>query len=283
MKTTKITLYIFLMSILFSTYSSAQVYFKLSQSEDEKTYIVSMIPEVSLQAPMNMVSTSQISLRIPAGNNFVINNLRTDLPNVRWQESYVAESPQEAPDYEYISFGLTSLGTQSIPFNVGAEVELFRFDNLGDCPGIVSLVNNESDEFVYPNSRSVSISNGITVLGLGTAAYQGNVENGVVSCASLSNQEVEILDLEASVVLSPNPSSDFMKIEYTNPQDFKNQELNIYNLEGQLVHNEKIERILGRHHIELGIKNWNSGSYLVYIENDKGITKGNRFVKVEAF
>lgn len=283
MKHTIITLHIFLMSLLFSTYCSGQVYFKLSQSEDEKTYIVSMIPEVSLESPMNMVSTSQVTLRIPANKNFVVNNLTTDLEGVRWQESYVAESPKEAPGYEYISFGLSSLASRSFSFNVGEEVELFRFENLGECPGLVSLVDNEQDEFVYPNSKSVSISNGITVLGLGTGAYYGNIEAGSVGCASLVNKEVEILDLEASVSLSPNPTSDFLKVEFSNPEDFKKQELKIYNLEGQMVHSQSVERSSGLHNADINVKNWNSGSYLIYIENDKGITKGNRFVKVGAF
>ena len=271
------------MSTLYSTYSTAQVYFKLSQTEDEKTYIVSMIPEVTLEVPMNMVSTSQITLKLPADNNFVINNVRTDLKNVNWQESYVAERPDEAPEFEYISFGLTSLGTRDIPFKVGEEVELFRFDNLGDCPGTVSLVDNRNDEFLFPNSKSVSISNGITVLGLGTGAYAGNVENGSVSCASFENKEEEIIDLEASVTLSPNPSIDFLKIEYSNPEDFNNQEIKIFNLDGKMIYNENIENTTGRHRLELPVRNWNSGSYLVYIENDKGTTKGNRFVKVGAF
>lgn len=263
--------------------ASAQVYFKLSQSEDEKTYIVSLVSDVSVESPLNMVSTAQVSLRLPANSNFVVNNLRTELANVNWQESYVAESPDEAPGYEYISFGLTSLGTKSISFELGEEVELFRFDNLGDCPGEVSLINNESDEFLFPNSRSVSISNGITVLGLGTQAYAGNYEQGSVSCASLTQKEVVVEQLEASVSLSPNPTTDILKINYTNALDFNTQKVKVYNLNGVLVHSDNLNRTKGNHNLEVDVRDWNTGSYIAYIENDKGTTKGNRFVKLSAF
>ena len=282
MKTIKTISIIILMSTLFATYGTSQVYFKLSQTDDEKTYIVSMIPEVTLITPMNMVSTSQITLKLPADNNFVINNVRSDLNNVKWQEAYVAERPDEAPGFEYISFGLTTLGTRNIPFKVGEEIELFRFDNLGDCPGKVSLVDNENDEFLFPNSKSVSISNGITVLGLGTGAYAGNIESGSVTCGALLNKEEEIVELEASVTVSPNPSTDYLRLEFVNPQDFISQELKIFNLDGKLIHNQDLEKSTGRHKLELPVRTWNSGSYLIYIENDKGITKGNRFVKVGA-
>jgi len=263
--------------------SSAQVYFKLSMTPDEKTYIVSMLSEVSLEAPMNMVSTSQVSLRLPVDNNFIIGNVRTELENVMWQESYVAESPKEAPEFEYVSFGLTSLATRSIPFSLGDEIELFRFDNLGDCPGEVSLVDNENDEFLFPNSKSVSISNGMTVLGLGTQAYFGNFEKGSVSCiTAFDNKEVEVYELESSMILSPNPSEDFLKITYQNPEIFQYQKVMIYNLDGRLLHNAKIDNEAGNHQIEIDVRDWNSGSYLVYIENNKGTTKANRFVKVGA-
>jgi hypothetical protein len=264
--------------------ANAQVYFKLSMTEDEKTYIVSMIPEVSLNAPLNIVSTSQITLRLPADQNFIISNLRTTLPNVKWQESYVAERPEEAPGFEYISFGLASLASRSFTFQFGEEVELFRFDNAGDCPGQVSLIDNATDPFIYPNSKSVSISNGITVLGLGTQAYFGNVEKGMVDCASLTNKEVveEVVILEESISLSPNPTVNSITIKYGNVQQFDNQTLRVFNMDGKQVHDEKISGDTGNHKLELDVRDWNSGSYLMYIENDSGKTKAQRFVKVSA-
>lgn len=282
MRTAKKITFIVLMSILFNSYNNAQVYFKLDMTEDEKTYIVSMIPEVTLEAPMNMVSTAQVTLKLSSDNNFVINNLRSSLRDVRWHESYAAASPKEAPDYEYISFGLVSLATRSIPFEIGKEVELFRFDNLGDCPGSVSIVDNETDEFLFPNSKSVSISNGITVLGLGTSAYLGAIHGGEVSCITPESRKEEIIYLEQSVNISPNPASNLLNVEFTNPENTTAQEIKIFNLEGQLIHNESITTNPGKHNFTMGIKDWSPGSYLMYIENDNGITEGKRFVKVGA-
>ena len=284
MKTNKIlTIAITLFLLAGYINSSAQVYFKLNLTPDDKTYIVSMISEVSLEDPMNMVSTSQISIKVPAGSNFVIGNLSTDLENVIWQESYVADSPKEAPEYEYISFGLTTLATRSIPFRMGEEVELFRFENLGVCPGDVSLIDNENDKFLFPNSKSVSISNGITVLGLGTQAYYGNYENGLVSCLLSDSKEAEVFGLESGMTLSPNPTADNLKVSYINAEFFENQKLMIYNLDGRLIHNENISGDTGNYQLEVDVRGWNSGSYIVYIENDRGTTKGNRFVKVGVF
>jgi len=282
MRTTKKITFIVLMSILCNTYNNAQVYFKLSMTEDEKTYVVSMIPEVTLEAPMNMVSTAQVTLKLPSDNNFIINNLRSDLRDVRWHESYAAASPKEAPGYEYISFGLVSLATRSIPFEIGKEVELFRFDNLGDCPGTVSIVNNDTDEFLFPNSKSVSISNGITVLGIGTSAYAGNIHGGEATCTTADSREEEIIYLEQSVSISPNPAANLLNVEYTNPENSLDQTIKIFNLDGQLVHSESIISDPGKHNFTMGIKEWSQGSYLMYIENDKGITEGKRFVKVGA-
>ena len=286
MRTTKISIYLttalfFLVSVCTST---AQIYFKLSMTEDEKTYIVSMVPEISLSTPMNMVSTSQVTIKLPAGNNFVINNVRTDLENVQWRESYVAEGPEEAPDFEYISFGLTSLAAKTIPFEFGAEVELFRFDNMGDCPGIVSIIDNFTDPFLYPNSKSVSISNGMTVLGLGTHAYQGNVEGGTVGCISGGPlKEAGFTALQESIEVSPNPTIDALKLSYGNVENFNSQKLLIYNIDGKLLQNEVINGNEGNHSMNINVRNWKSGSYLLYIENDKGTTRGTRFVKINAF
>ena len=284
MRTLNLSLYISILIFVAASIPqvTAQVYFKLSMTPDEKTYIVSMIPETSLDAPMNMVSTSQVTIKLPADNNFVVSNVRTNLENVVWQESYVAERPHEAPEHEYISFGLITLAAKTIPFRFGEEVELFRFDNVGDCPGEVQLVDNFADPFIYPNTKSVSISNGITVLGLGTQAYFGNVENGSVNCVVSSNKEEEIIQLEESISLSPNPTTDAVNFTYGNNERFENQKLLIYNIDGRLLLNENIDGEVGNHQMDIDVKDWNAGSYLLYIENDKGTTRGTRFVKVSA-
>jgi hypothetical protein len=130
---------------------------------------VSMITDTSFAAPNNTVNSMQIVLRARTGN-FQVSNL-TNLINqgqaneVQFAQNSRNNAPADNPNYDYISFTLTSLATPEIPFVKGDTVHLFTFQNGGTCTQDSLSIVTENDPFYAPNSIGANINNQLTVLG----------------------------------------------------------------------------------------------------------------------
>jgi len=118
--------------------TTAQVQFKLTMLEDGETYQVSLIPERSWQHPYNITSTAQVTIKAPAGS-FEVKELTSLQLDIEWQDNSRSDSPSEAPDVDYISFGLGTLGTVDFNYEAGVEMPLFQFKNALSCQGTISL------------------------------------------------------------------------------------------------------------------------------------------------
>lgn len=156
------------------TFLVSQVDFKVDQ-EEEGIFVVKLVPTVDWESKEAITVTAQVTVVTPVD---------TDIESVEslngvWQKSGTFKSPTENEDANYIVFGLTSLATTDIAYNIGKEVPLFSFKRKGACNGTIRLMENE-DPFATPNSLNVNVGNQITTFGSGnTNAFGKNIGDAV--------------------------------------------------------------------------------------------------------
>ena len=110
-------------------------------------FTISVIPTVTIPVPQNTTPTALFSIRVPTGT-FEVANFESLIGGANFEVSGRTNSPAEAPEFDYISFGLASLGTRTIEYTAGEKLALFSFENGGDCTGGQAfLVENFTDPF----------------------------------------------------------------------------------------------------------------------------------------
>lgn len=175
--------------LLVSIESFGQVTYRVGLDADKITYRIFMKSAVSYSGIQAKISTAQVTLVVPHGigaNQFIASNVIGKIAGsnqMSWGISR-ADIPTENPTSDYISFGFSGSGS-AVLFDIvaGQEIELFRFQNSGNCLGTVNLIT-DSDPFLPPNSNNSNPGNQITILGYGQSnAYAGNYGGGV-SCQS---------------------------------------------------------------------------------------------------
>lgn len=178
----KISLLFFLMLFALPSVRS-QVQFKVELLSDNVTYRVSMLPSVTWAPPLNITSTALVSMKVPTGG-FSAANVTSLIPGTFWASNSQYSAPVEAPGFDYISFGLTSIGTDDFTYESGVEVALFTFQNNGTCTGPLEIIEMD-DPFYPPNSLNANVTNQLTTIGSGNGsnAFTGAYETGSANCA----------------------------------------------------------------------------------------------------
>lgn len=166
-----------------------QVQFSVELLPDGVTYQVSMLPQVTWNPPLNITSTAQVTLKVPTGG-FSPAGVASQQPGTFWAQNARFDQPAEASGYDYLTFGLTSLGTTGFSYQQGVEVPLFTFHNAGICTGAVEIMQN-SDPFFPPNSLSANVNCQIATLGtgFGSNGFAGAYALGGANCLVASNCE----------------------------------------------------------------------------------------------
>lgn len=145
-------------------------------------YLISMTSDTTWEFPNNVVSTAQITLKVPTGQ-FEIGSFTNLIESVIFFESSTITQPKEAPEYNYISIGLGSQGTSDIPFEKNRKVNLFTISNSKDCTtGTISLMNNFTDPFILPNEQDANVGQQLTVFGFGLADLPIGIIGEGISC-----------------------------------------------------------------------------------------------------
>lgn len=175
--------------LLVSVQTFGQVTYRVGLDADKITYRVYMKSVSNYSGIQAKISTAQVTLVVPHGigaSQFIPSNVTGKIAGsnqMSWGVSR-ADNPTENPTSDYISFGFSGSGS-AILFDIiaGQEIELFRFQNTGNCLGTVNLIT-DSDPFLPPNSNNSNPGNQMTILGYGQSnAYSGNYGGGV-SCQS---------------------------------------------------------------------------------------------------
>ena len=189
---------ILIIGLSFST--QAQVEFAVkyehynSTTDSVKVYLKSTS---NYNPPFNQTASAQITLKIPTGMFPNIQNATTTpsvtnlirlYNNGTWSPNARVDNPPSQSGFDFISFGLTSAGTQDIEYQIGVEIPLFSFAFHGQCLGLIELIDNANDPFI--NNGTTSPNNAITILGAGGAAFSGNYNVGLSNCDDYDNDGV---------------------------------------------------------------------------------------------
>lgn len=261
--------------------TTAQVQFKLTMLEDGETYQVSMIPEKSWAHPYNITSTAQVTVKVPT-NSFEVDDLKSLQLNVDWQSNSRSDSPVEAPETDYISFGLGSLGTVDFNYEAGVEMPLFTFKNALPCSGEVALMNNEADPFMAPNSRNANVGNSITIFGARGEAYTGNViANSAVPChAKEITTSIESNEIVAKApTVYPNPAINEVFVDMNWTSGKTEGDIVVLDATGREVKRQAVNLIDGFNQVQLPVAQLAFGLYSIEMQFDNHTLAIDRFVR----
>lgn len=254
----------------------AQVRFQLDLLPDNETYLVSLVPEVNWAIPDNYTATAQVTIKVPTGqfNTTQFTNLQ---PGVVWMPNSKVDHPGEAPDYDYLSIGLTSLGTSGLTYQVGQTLPLFSFKNAFGCTGKIALVDNGTDAFMPPNSKKVNIGNQITTLGARGEAYIGIVGSGEVECTTVGTTAP--IALNPAISVSPNPANEriFVMVNWPGSAP-ENVVFSFITITGQTMQRLEKQLTPGVNRFEWPLHDISPGVYQIQMEGDYGRTVVERVV-----
>ncbi|MEM1118819.1 MAG: gliding motility-associated C-terminal domain-containing protein [Bacteroidota bacterium] len=157
--------------ILFGSQLMAQIEGKIILLPDNKTYQVSIIPQVTFNAQLSRTNSAQITLLGPTSCFEVTNVMGI---TGEWGISGFANAPAENSGFDYYSIELTSQWEET--YTTGEEIILFTFENGASCTGSISIIDDQTDPFLPPNSQNLNVGNLFTVLGAGPInSYAGSV------------------------------------------------------------------------------------------------------------
>ncbi|MCR9287755.1 T9SS type A sorting domain-containing protein [Saprospiraceae bacterium] len=274
MKTLNIIL--IFVAIIFATNTiEAQVKFKLSYDTEDELYTVSIIPNETFESPDNITGTGQVTIRVPS-NYFEPANVTNLHDQMVWHANSRTDSPIEAADFDYVSFGLMNPGVSNPDYKAGEEIQLFSFENAYGCTGGIEIVDNYKDPFMAPNSKSVNIGNSLTIFGAGGEAWAGLVGDGKVNCMTTSTTDLAEIT-EFSVF--PNPVSDFVNVEVYWEQESTDATLKIVDASGKTLKRDYIELKNGANTFRYEASNFSSGVYWIEIEGNDWKLNLDRFFK----
>mgnify|MGYP000303655998 CR=1 FL=1 len=130
-----------------------------------------MIPQTTFNSNLSRTNSAQITLTAPTGA-FEVTNVKGS-GDQEWAISGFAKAPAENNGFDYYSIELTSDWPEM--YTAGEEIILFTFENNAVCVGEISIINDDTDPFLPPNSQNLNVGNLFTILGVGPVnAYQGS-------------------------------------------------------------------------------------------------------------
>lgn len=266
--------------ILFSKAINAQVKYQLTLLPDNKTYVVSLIPSKTWEFPKNLTSTAQVTIKVPSDKPFTaaVTNL---IPGVKWVDNSYIEKPESDKSHNYISFGLTTLGTSKIPYVANEEVSLFSFRNIEEnpCVGKISLIDNIKDALKGSDAEKYNIGNQISVMATEGDVYEGNL-NSDVDCSTYVSSKDLIEDFNISA--SPIPSEGLINIEWTNLVSANTAtQIKIENIEGKVIATRKINAVQGKNIEHFDFTSEPSGCYYFSLLQNNKSSKKYKFLIIK--
>ena len=180
------TIFIFTL-VAFTTVLSAQpdnatkaLNFKIQQLSDN-TYGVFIKAEGITPSQRTITGSGQVTIVAPV--DFTYANLENH--GGSWVENARVNSPIEATDKAYISFGFVT-DLPKINIYPNEETLLFSFTTDQSFKGTFDLFDNNTDAFATPNSQNTNPGNDLGIIDAGVSgglqyyAYAGNYEGSEV-------------------------------------------------------------------------------------------------------
>lgn len=259
--------------------ANAQVKFKINYDQAQERYTIALVPEVDYASPQNITGGGQVTIKVPTGA-FQPIDLISYQPGMVWESNAISESPIEAPEFDYYSFGVVAAGLVKPDYRAGEEMPLFSFKNQQGCVGVICLMDNENDPFLAPNSKHANVGNQLTILGAGNGAYSGNVADGRIDCSvaiNSGNNHSGNLTPE-DFIIYPNPAVSKIKVEFDWANDDEEIDIEVYNIRGKLVSRKRQLLNKGFNRLKLDITDLPLGTYFLEV---KGV-RTKEFIKIGA-
>lgn len=263
-----------------SSASFAQVQFKLDYNSKQDRYIVSVVPDMTYEAPKNITGTGQISIKVPTGKFDVI-DIESLHPLMMWEANSRNDSPIEASDWDFISFGLITHGAPQIDYQKGVEIPLVSFRNAQGCTGEILLVDNSTEAFMPPNSQQANIGNQLTIFGAGGNAYIKNIGNGSANCGNYALTNTNDILATAKVEIYPNPAKEKLNVTFDWQLDRAETTLNIMDAQGKVVMAKQFSIKKGFNEMNLNVSLLPQGAYMIEVRGEDFNIPLERFVKMD--
>lgn len=259
--------------------AQAQIKLQLSLLSDNKTYMVSMIPEVTWAYPLSITGTAQVTLKYPSDKKLFVTNFRNLLPNVLWHDNSYIETAQTSNGFSFISFALRTQGTTAIPYEAGKEVPLFSFTNYYGCIGKIELLNNNAPNLSGEEANIYNIGNHWTTVANQKEAYNGNLE-AVANCVTTTPTADNDDNLFSSVAAYPVPASDrlTLKINAKTAEVQKLNQIKFLNVLGDVVLTQNIALKAGEQELTIDANLLSSGLYLFQLQGEQLVSKNYKFI-----
>jgi len=279
-KLSKLTL-LLVVAIVQSHLAFAQVKFKIAYEREQQHWVVSLLPEATYVAPKNITGTGQITIKVPS-NQFEPVNIVNYQPTMIWEANSRSDSPEEAPEFDYISFGLVNQGAAAPDYTEGIEIPLFSFQNEKGCTGAVYLVDHETDPFMPPNSKKANVGNTLAILGAAGDAYAGNFDGGFADCSDVLNATEEVDKILVSQFnLYPNPCKNHLTLEVNWENNGEDVLMEIINTSGIIVYSQRLSLQKGMNVEAVELPAIPSGIYWLNLKGSENRRSAERFFKTE--
>lgn len=194
--------------------ATAQIEFTIEYEKTNQRYVVSIIPDKTYKIPANLVGTSQVSIKAFTGK-FFPTRVTGLYPGVEWAFNSRSNAPDEAPEYDYLSFNLLNAGLIHLPLEKGIALPVLAFSNELGCGSPVTLVDNDVDPFMPPNSKHANIGNSMAVLGIAANAYGGvNSHAAIADCAAEYTHTNKTEEFITAFDLYPIPAETEIFLEF---------------------------------------------------------------------
>lgn len=150
-----------------SAWAAQTLDYSIRWNTGDNRYHVYMKPTVTPE-PDGSIST-QVTIRVPHATDsdmFNVSSLSASISSTSWKASSRSNSPDEAPEYDYISFSLGQLDTPgAFNWQANEEQEVFSFANSGNCIGPISLMADSDPFNIKNNSAGTNPGNQFTNIG----------------------------------------------------------------------------------------------------------------------
>ncbi len=258
----------------------AQVKFKITYEGEQQHWVVSILPEATYVAPNNITGTGQITIKVPS-NRFEPVNIVNYQPTMVWEANSRSNSPEEAPEFDYISFGLINQGATAPDYTAGIETPLFSFQNEMGCTGAVYLVDHGTDPFMPPNSQKTNIGNSLAILGAAGDAYAGNIDGGFADCSDLLSAAEDVDKILVSQFnLYPNPCKANLTLEINWENKGEDVLMEIINTSGIIVYSQRLSLQKGLNVEAIELPEIPSGIYWLKLKGSGNRRSTERFFKI---
>jgi len=270
-----------LLATIFALNASAQVKFKLVFDESNQYYVFSIISDATFAMPDNLTGTGQMTIKVPSGA-FEVANVVNLQPGMVWEPNSRSDSPEEDPAFDYISFGLANAGAAAVEYVEGKEIPLFTFRNELGCTGAISLIDNEIDPFMPPNSRRANVGNQLTIFGAKGNAYRGNASEMTADCSTpiVVETEEEPPVATAEISLYPNPTVNQLNVKVKWDKSIDRALLKIVDAAGRIVYSESLTLNEGSNTYQINVSQLPGGSYFIDLNGNGLQKKVQRFIKI---